>query len=260
MRSGIRQHRTPLNRWLAPSLIPRSNPSIETVERHLLQIHEGAARCNRKRFGPVGSEWGQYTNGVSVPSVPMSMTGWVCHDCWSPPMPGESAGIPGSASPAASGRSASSVRIASTGTCPSIAYPLTIAVWHDMAFRGTPRSAAVWRRPGSSTTVAAAPFSCRYTTHPVQQPQPGSRNTSKVMPVRSVAWLEGCTIASLPAMPACGCEEPPQPAATATTSARAGIVADLFIHACYDSESHMKRRVRLEKACITSANVNIIDG
>ena len=93
----------------------------------------------------------------------------------------------------------------------------------------------------------------------MQQPQPGSRNTSKVMPVRSVAWLEGCTIASLPAMLACGCEEPLQPAATATTSARAGIVADFFIRACYDSESHIKCRVRPDNVCITSANMDIMD-
>ena len=63
--------------------------------------------------------------------------------------------------------------------------------------------------------MATAPLSCRYTTHPVQQPQPGSRNTSNVMPVRSVAWLDGCTVVSPLATLACCGEELVQPAATA---------------------------------------------
>ncbi len=176
------------------------------------------------------------------------MTGCVCHVRWSPPIPGESAGIPGKASPAASGRSSSSLVIASTGTCPSMAYPSTTAVWQDSASSGTPRSAAVAWRSGSSTTVATAPFCCRYTTHPEQHPQPGSRKTSKVTPVRSAAWSEGGTVGSSLGARVSGCEELPHPTATKTTSARSGSIADLFILIRYINYRYLVLRGRVEPA------------
>lgn len=63
----------------------------------------------------------QYEKPVSDPSRFTSITGWFAQLGVSPPIPGASAGMPGNASPAASGRCVTSRRIASAGTCPSTA-------------------------------------------------------------------------------------------------------------------------------------------
>jgi len=61
---------------------------------------------------------GQYCQAVIDPSLWTSMMGCVAQVLSSPPIPGESAGIPGSASPTASGRSSRRRAMASAGTCP----------------------------------------------------------------------------------------------------------------------------------------------
>lgn len=139
-------------------------------------------------------------------------------------MPGESLGMPGSARPTRSGRSESSRTSASTGTCPSTLYPSIRAVWHDAAASGMPCARRNDRRSASSVTLTDAPFDRRYTTHEVQQPQPGSRCTSMFTPASASVPLgasasdEGCS--SPAAQPANPASTPAIATAPATQNAR----------------------------------------
>jgi hypothetical protein len=55
-----------------------------------------------------------------------------------PSIPGDPAGIPGTANPMAVGRFSRSRRTAAAGTCPSSTYPSTSAVWQAARSPGTP--------------------------------------------------------------------------------------------------------------------------
>lgn len=98
------------------------------------------------------------------------------------PIPGESSGMPGSARPTTSGLVDSRRRMAPAGTCPSMTYPSTSAVWHDPAPTGTPWDFLNAEISGSSVSCTSAPRLCRYPTHDEQQPQPGVSCTSIWMP------------------------------------------------------------------------------
>src|ERR1700716_2483499 len=61
-------------------------------------------------------------------------------------MPGDPAGMPGTANPMAVGRLSSNRRTAAAGTCPSSTYPSTSAVWQAARSAGTPNRALTGSR------------------------------------------------------------------------------------------------------------------
>src|ERR1035437_7356236 len=87
------------------------------------------------------------------------------------PIPGASTGIPGTASPVIFGRSARIFFTRSAGTCPSMTYAPTSAVWHDSSFAGTPDDRLMPERSFISTTAAEKPWPSMYFTQSLQQPQ-----------------------------------------------------------------------------------------
>lgn len=166
-----RLERTPWHRWLiragrphrygtcGPGLAGPSKTATSGTSRGM----QGRSMCRHQK-----------SKGTSSPLFSIRTTGCDSHVSGSPPIPGESSGIPGSANPTASGRSSRSRRMAPAGTCPSITYPSTSAVWHDAAPSGTPCSVLNPASCGSSEISTLAPRSCRYPTHSPQHPQPGS--------------------------------------------------------------------------------------
>src|SRR5690606_20276378 len=92
-------------------------------------------------------------------------------------MPGEPMGMPGTANPIAFGFSLSKRRMSPAGTCPSIAYPATTAVWQEPSFCGIPTRARAFVLP-LSLTVTRKPLSCMCLTQSLQQPQVGLFQTS----------------------------------------------------------------------------------
>ena len=63
--------------------------------------------------------------------------------------------------------------MSSAGTCPSITYFSTCAVWQERSLAGTPRLSFTVLMSSSSWTTVVKPAAFTWSTHFAQQPQVG---------------------------------------------------------------------------------------